>query len=139
MKAFVEDIGKNTHTECLNPQKFHYHVKKNTYWQTDTGAKPRVLVVGDFKGRDMDGNLGPCVETSPGGSCVKRIESHNRIFSMDAAIQRLTEELLATVQSGVGEVDGVPTTGLYCLILALIECNSVDVYGKFLDFLFDSK
>ncbi len=48
---------------------------------------------------------------------------------MDYAIQTLTEELLATVQSGIGEIDGVPTTGLYCLVLALMECEHVDVYG----------
>ncbi len=131
IKSYAEDIGRTTHTQCLNPNKFRSNHAENPGWVTDAGSRPRVLVVGDtHEGRDASGNLGPCVEISPGGSCVKRIESEQgRILSMDAGIQTLTEELLATVQSGVGEADGVPTTGLYCLVLALIECASVDVYG----------
>lgn len=44
-------------------------------------------------------------------------------------MSKLAEELLYTLQEGVGEEDGVPTTGLYCLVLALTECARVDVYG----------
>jgi len=32
-------------------------------------------------------------------------------------VSKLAEELLYTLQEGVGEEDGVPTTGLYCLVL----------------------
>ena len=130
VKDYVKDIGSKTHTECLNPQKFRYNQVKNTGWKTDTGSKPRIIVVGDTKGKDAEGNEGPCIEKSPGGSCIKRLESNQgRVLGMDYSIQTLTEELLATVQSGIGEVDGVPTTGLYCLVLALMECSHVDVYG----------
>ena len=48
---------------------------------------------------------------------------------MKPSVQKLAEELLYTLQEGVGEENGVPTTGLYCLVLALTECESVDVYG----------
>ena len=131
VKDYTIDIGTKTHTECLNPQKFRYHQVNNNDWKTDNAAKPRIMVVGDTKGGDVsDGNDGPCIERSPGGSCIKRLESnHGRVLGMDFAIQSLTEELLATVQSGIGEADGVPTTGLYCLVLALMECSHVDVYG----------
>ena len=131
VKDYVSDIGRSTHTQCLNPQKFRHNQATNAAMKTDTGTKPRVVVVGDTKGPDdRQGNDGPCMELSPGGSCVKRLSSDSgRVRGMDYAVQTLTEELLATVQSGVGEVDGVPTTGLYCLVLALMECAHVDVYG----------
>ena len=130
VRDYVKDIGRKTHTQCLNPQKFRYNRANNRDWKTDNGKRPRIVVVGDTKGDDAQGNDGPCVERSPGGSCIKRVESSNgRIRGMDYAVQTLTEELLATVQSGVGEADGVPTTGLYCLVLALMECSHVDVYG----------
>ena len=130
VRDYVNDIGKKTDTECLNPQKFRYNQANNVHWKTDTGSKPRIVVVGDTKGEDVEGNDGPCTERSPGGSCIKRLKSSDgRVRGMDYSIQTLTEELLATVQSGIGEIDGVPTTGLYCLVLALMECEHVDVYG----------
>ena len=38
-------------------------------------------------------------------------------MSLDEGVSKLAEELLYTLQEGVGEEDGVPTTGLYCLVL----------------------
>ena len=39
------------------------------------------------------------------------------VMSLDEGVSKLAEELLYTLQEGVGEEDGVPTTGLYCLVL----------------------
>ena len=130
VKGFQDFIGSRTDVECLNPEKFRANLKRNPRWATDVGDRPQVLVVGDTLGSDATDNSakGPCLEMSPGGSCVKRLDVDN-VRGMDQAIQRLTEELLATVQQGVGEEDGVPTTGLYCLVLAMLECEKVDVYG----------
>jgi hypothetical protein len=47
---------------------------------------------------------------------------------MSKAAQDLAEQLLGTLQAGARE-EAVPSTGLYCLVLALTECTHVDVYG----------
>ncbi|XRB17310.1 glycosyltransferase family 29 protein [Pseudoscourfieldia marina] len=132
LKAYAADVGSTTHTQCLNPKKLRQALKENPKLITDTGELPqRVLVVGDVAGQDVSqgvANDKPCIESSPGGLCVRRSDNE-RALNMDATVQRLTEELLMTMQAGVGEEEGVPTTGLYCLVLALTECNFVDVYG----------
>jgi hypothetical protein len=47
---------------------------------------------------------------------------------MSKEAQDLAEQLLGTLQAGAVE-EAVPSTGLYCLVLALTECTHVDVYG----------
>jgi len=130
LRDFKQDVGLSTHTMCLNPEKMRKHLKANPGFKTDAGGAPRVLVVGDVRGSDVEAGqkAGPCVERSPGGLCIKRVDNE-RVEAMYPVVQQMTEELLATMQSGVGEEDGVPTTGLYCLVLALAECDTVDVYG----------
>mmetsp|Transcript_23972 Transcript_23972/g.77892 ORF Transcript_23972/g.77892 Transcript_23972/m.77892 type:complete len:352 (+) Transcript_23972:61-1116(+) len=128
IKAFEENVGKGTHTQCLNPEKMRLHLKENPAFRDDVGQSPRILVVGDIPGEDKSGNAGPCVERSAGGMCIART-NNERVRGMPSPAQRLAEELLYTLQLGVGEEDSVPTTGLYCLVLALTECERVDVFG----------
>jgi len=128
LKGYASDVGTRTHTECINPEKLRIQLKENPRFLTDDGSEPRVLVVGDVDGSDESGNAGPCVESSPGGLCVRRTDSQ-RVANLPAVLQELAEELLFTLQGGVGEEDSVPTTGLYCLVLALYECEAVDVFG----------
>lgn len=47
---------------------------------------------------------------------------------MDKQVQQVAEQLLETLQDGL-DGDAVPSTGLYCLCLALMECSHVDVFG----------
>ena len=48
----------------------------------------------------------------------------------DPRVQSLAEEIIKSVQvPGDGVPDVVPTTGLYCVLLALTECHIVDVHG----------
>ena len=161
LKMFEVDVGKNTHTMCVNPEKMRRGLKKelsdmekkldgsgghrssdsssssssghsdNGRWVTDNGNIPeRVLVVGDIPGKDAKtgDSEKPCIERSQGGLCIERTKD-KKIRNMKPSVQKLAEELLYTLQEGVGEENGVPTTGLYCLVLALTECESVDVYG----------
>jgi len=168
LKSFEVDVGKKTHTMCMNPEKMRRGLKKSLSekekklgnrddsslsslssitedsnsnnsnnnndsgrWITDNGNIPeRVLVVGDVPGKDAKtgDSEKPCIERSQGGLCIERTRDQ-KIRNMKPSVQKLAEELLYTLQGGVGEENGVPTTGLYCLILALTECESVDVYG----------
>jgi len=158
LKMFEVDVGVNTHTMCVNPEKMRRGLRKelsdmekkmdgsggyrsssggsgvsssNGRWVTDNGNIPeRVLVVGDVPGKDAKtgDSEKPCIERSQGGLCIERTKD-KKIRNMKPSVQKLAEELLYTLQEGVGEENGVPTTGLYCLVLALTECESVDVYG----------
>ena len=136
LKNFADDVGSRSDTQCLNPKKLRQALAENPRFVTDNGNAPeRVFVVGDLAGRDLSSDAAdanapvkPCIESSPGGLCITRTDNE-RAQNMDAAVQRLTEELLMTMQAGVGEEAGVPTTGLYCLVLALVECDAVNVYG----------
>ena len=51
------------------------------------------------------GASGPCIDRSQGGLCVKRTDDKG-VESMSGAVQKLAEELLFTLQEGVGEEDG---------------------------------
>ena len=162
LKMFEVDVGANTHTMCVNPEKMRRGLRKELSdmekkmdgiggyrsssssssfsggggtshgrWVTDNGNIPeRVLVVGDVPGKDAKtgDSEKPCIERSQGGLCIERTKD-KKIRNMKPSVQKLAEELLYTLQEGVGEENGVPTTGLYCLVLALTECESVDVYG----------
>ena len=128
LKEFGQHVGMHTYTQCINPEKLRLLVKNNPNFELDTGEKPRVMVVGDAGGSDpVTGNKGPCVGYSPGGTCVSRVDNP-RPHVMDKRAQDTTEKLLDTLQEG-HEGESVPSTGLYCLVLALMECSHVNVYG----------
>eukprot|EP00241_Pyramimonas_parkeae_P006857 CAMPEP_0114225802 /NCGR_PEP_ID=MMETSP0058-20121206/874_1 /TAXON_ID=36894 /ORGANISM="Pyramimonas parkeae, CCMP726" /LENGTH=341 /DNA_ID=CAMNT_0001336447 /DNA_START=71 /DNA_END=1096 /DNA_ORIENTATION=- len=128
LKDFAADVGLRTYTQCVNPEKLRLLVRENVEFQMDTGEKPRVTVVGDATGSDpVTGSKGPCIEYSPGGTCVRRVVN-SRPTVMDKQVQQVAEQLLETLQDGL-DGDAVPSTGLYCLCLALMECSHVDVFG----------
>jgi hypothetical protein len=66
-------VGLRTYTQCINPEKLRLLTRTNTDFTLDTGERPRVMVVGDADGSDpITGAKGPCLDYSPGGTCVKR-------------------------------------------------------------------
>lgn len=111
MRNYRSDVGARTHTQCVNPEKMRLQLRENKAWKTDVGERPkRVFVVGDIPGTDASGASGPCIDRSQGGLCTKRT-TDTFVKSLDLSVSKLTEELLYTLQEGVGEEDGVPTTG----------------------------
>ncbi|KAK3280364.1 hypothetical protein CYMTET_11792 [Cymbomonas tetramitiformis] len=128
VKAFAKDVGSHTYSQCTNPEKLRQLLKENVGFEMDTGERPRVLVVGDPGGVDpVTGSKGPCVKYSPGGLCIHRAENP-RPQVMDKGVQDVAEKMLSSLQVEDFD-DTVPTTGFYCLCLALLECTEVDVFG----------
>jgi len=129
LENFGADVGLRTHTQCINPEKLRLLVSTNTEFMMDTGEKPRVMVVGDASGTDpVTGSKGPCVEFSPGGTCVRRVDNP-RPQVIEKHIQEVAESLLDTLQDASERGEAVPSTGMYCLCLALMECSHVEVFG----------
>ena len=73
---YSEAVGLRTYTQCINPEKLRLLTRTNGEFTLDTGERPRVVVVGDAGGSDpITGAKGPCLDYSPGGTCVKRTRS----------------------------------------------------------------
>jgi len=70
---YSDAVGLRTYTQCINPEKLRLLTRTNAEFTLDTGERPRVMVVGDADGSDpITGAKGPCLDYSPGGTCVKR-------------------------------------------------------------------
>eukprot|EP00899_Mesostigma_viride_P019535 jgi/Mesvir1/27583/Mv07327-RA.1 len=137
IEGYATDVGRRTHTMCINPEKFRVHMKTNPERLKGPAARqgPRIIVVGETD--DEGGYTVPCVARSPGGRCTRH-DASTVARKMPPRLQAAADAMLDSVRplTMLAGVPGdphrhrsVPTTGLYCILVALRECRSVDVYG----------